>query len=398
MTHAVLWQNAFAEIERNPAGQPIALYSRLPWLTKPIRQNGILAFETTDTPNGVKRIIKSEDMIHVIGFSTDGILGRSLVNVARQTVGIAMAATKYGARFFANNARPGGVLELEHPLSPEDMTRLRQDVEAMSSGTNTHRVAVLPQGIKWAKVAIDPVQAQYIETEKFTVGEIAAMFRVPGYMVGALEKVLKSTVEAQNSEFLSYSLRPWLNRIEQEVERKLLPPVGRNSGKYTVRFFVDELLRSDYATRIKGYQTGIASGWYSANDVRELLDEPPIEGGDIYYSPLQLVPLSESNEPLDVEDDGEADDGPDTTAARTIFLPLVKDACGRMMARSKKDSTALRTAFLPITAALTTYLNVNTAVPDTYFEAMATRCIDWKADSFEIEYNNLFAVIEAKHE
>lgn len=392
MVHAVLWQKAFCEIERNSAGQPIALYPRLPWLTKPIRQNGVLYFSTTDTQGGHERIIKADDMLHIVGFSVDGISGMSLIQLARQSIGLSMAAAKYGARFFANNARPGGVIELTNPLSPEDMTRLRLDIEAMQSGVNTHRVAVMPPGMKWNTISVNPVESEYIAVSKFTVCEIAAMMRVPGYMVGALEKVLKSTVEAQNSEFLSFSLRPWLERFEQEFMRKLLP-LGRNAGKYTLRFFVDELLRADLAARNAGYTAGITGGWLCPDDVCELEGRPPIKGGDVYRAPLNMGPIGEDDRPLDTEDDGEPDDNNSddnkAKAARAIFLPLLQDAIGRMRARSKKDAAACRTAFSPLIASFRTYLGRDKLVPEDYFDGLAARCTTWTDESAQTEFNIL---------
>jgi HK97 family phage portal protein len=213
MTAAAGWGNAYAKIERDSSGaRPVALWPLSPWKTKPVRKNGLLTFETTDTADGLPATIKSDDMLHIIGFSFDGLQGTAFVKLARQCIGLALVAARFGARFYANGARNSFFLQADHDLSPEELTEMRLDVEALSTGANAWRVANLPNGVKIVPVETDPnALSEYTTTSKYTRDEIAAFMRVPGYMVGSTEKILKSTVEAQNREFLSYSLTPWLS-------------------------------------------------------------------------------------------------------------------------------------------------------------------------------------------
>jgi HK97 family phage portal protein len=369
MTHAALWQNAYAEIERDNSGRAAAFWPRMPWRTKPARVNGRLVFKTTDTPNGVERVIDAANMLHIVGFSLDGLTGSSLIANARQTIGLAMVAARFGARFYANGARPGFFLQPDAPLSPEDMTLLRQDVEMLSSGANVHRIAALPIGIKVVPAIKDPSAMQeYINTRKYERDEIAAFMRVPGYMIGSTEKVMKSTIEAQNQEFLTYSLRPWLERFEQEFQRKLLPPVGRASGKYTLHFYVDALLAVDTALATAKYTAGRNGGWYSANDIREMqgMECIPV-GGDDYLIPLNTVNAASAAEAIETDEEPSSDEtGPDepvkASRAKELYGPIFTDAFTRLQHRSKKDLESITRALTPAITSLGAYFRTSTTV------------------------------------
>ena len=315
MTAAVGWGNAYAQIERDSSGaRPIALWPLNPAKTKPVRKDGMLVFETTDTGNALPKIIKSEDMLHIVGFTFNGLQGTPLVNLARQCIGLALVAARFGARFYANGARNSFFLQADHDLSPEELTEMRLDVEALSTGANAWRVANLPNGVKIVPVETnDNALAEYTVTAKYTRDEIAAIMRVPGYMVGSTEKILKSTVEAQNREFLSYSLQPWLVKIQQEFQFKLLPTLGRAANQYVIRHYLDALLAADTLTMTAKQTAGRMGGWYSANDIREQLGMEPIPGGDEYIVPLNYQAATEASVPEETDDDPE-DTSPDDAA------------------------------------------------------------------------------------
>lgn len=390
MTHAALWQNAYAEIERDANGRAKSFVVRAPWRTKPDRNPlGRLIYKTTDTKGGATREIDADNMIHIVGFSLDSLTGTSLVLQARQSIGLAMVAAKFGARFYANGARPGFFLQPEAPLSPEDMTLLRQDVELLSSGANVHRVAAIPSGIKVTEIKIDPAQAEYNETRKFERSEIAAFFRVPGYMVGAAEKALKSSIEAQNMEFLTYSLRPWIERFEQEFQRKLLPPMGRTSGKYTVHFYTDALLSVDKSTRYTCYTQGRNGGWLSVADVRESEGLGYIEGTDTYLQPLNMDVVAAESVDEETDDEPEAStDSPTVTRAKQMFAPVFKDCVSRLQHRATKDTDTISKTLRPICEAMGTYFRTSSTVGtaeaqalDKYLKGVESRCSKWSGDT-----------------
>lgn len=400
MVHASAWQNAYAEIERDAYGRVKALWPRLPWRTKAKRDKGLLVYETTDTAGGVPRVIKAENMLHIPGFSLDGLTGSPIVEHARQSLGLAMVAAKFGARYYANGARPSFFLQPEAPLSPEDMTLLREDISLMTSGTNAWSVASLPQGIKVTPVTIDVAQSQYTETRTFERQEIAAVMRVPGYMVGATEKALKATIESQNMEFLTYSLRPWLERFEQELNRKLLPNVGRSSGKYSIHFWTDALLAVDKSTRTTCYTAGRNGGWLSINDIREAegLEILPA-GGDDYIQPLNMENVASAAD--GVETDDEVDIEPidqSDPAARTknILMPVLKDAIGRIQNRSNKDSATFTKTLTPVCTALAATLRTGDAgaeelkAVEKFISGAENRSKSWSDTAADDEYPKLY--------
>ena len=284
----LLWGNGYVEIQRNGAGQVSALWPRGAWKTNPNRINGRLVYETTDTPNGQKRIIDSADMLHIPYVSLDGQIGLSPIGQARQTVGMALAMDKFGSRFFANNAMPKIAIKTPKAMQPKDKTQARIDWEALQSGANQHRVAILDDGMTIEQLSLPPEDAQFLQSRGFTRREICALYGVPPQMVGDLDKAIKSNVEQQGIEFLQYTLSPLLKRWIQECRRKLLPFSGKANRRYTISFDVSDLLRPDASTRQAYYQSGIQNGYLVQNEVREMEDLNPYEG-DLGWEPaIQL--------------------------------------------------------------------------------------------------------------
>ena len=238
--------------------------------------------------------LKAEDVLHIPGLGFDGLVGYSPIAMAKNAVGLAMATEEYGAKFFANGAAPGGVLE--HPGTIKDPQRVKDSWnKAYQGSSNAHRVAVLEEGMKYQQIAIAPDQAQFLETRKFQINEIARIFRVPPHMVGDLEKSSFSNIEQQSLEFVKYTLDPWVVRWEQAISRSLFTKSEKKA--YFVKFNVDGLLRGDYASRMSGYATARQNGWMSANDIRELenLDRIPDElGGDLYLINGNMTKLQEA--------------------------------------------------------------------------------------------------------
>jgi HK97 family phage portal protein len=290
MSHLLLWGNAYAQIIRNARGEVIALYPLMPnKMTVDRDSNGRLFYlyqrSSEDVPSLGKDnqvYLAPADVLHIPGLGFDGLVGYSPIAMAKNAVGLAIATEEYGAKFFANGAAPGGVLE--HPGTIKDPQKVKDSWNAAYQGSqNAHRVAVLEEGMKYQPIGIAPEQAQFLETRKFQINEIARIFRVPPHMLADLEKSSFSNIEQQSLEFVKYTLDPWVVRWEQSMCRALLS----DSEKPTVfiKFNVDGLLRGDYESRMSGYATARQNGWMSANDIRELenLDRIPAElGGDLY--------------------------------------------------------------------------------------------------------------------
>lgn len=301
MTHLLLWGNAYAQIIRNGKGEVVALYPLMPDRMKVDRdENGQLYYEyqvsTADpkvNPAGTVRLAP-EDVLHVPGLGFDGLVGYSPIAMAKNSIGMAIACEEYGAKFFAHGAAPSGVLE--HPGVLKDPSKLRDSWQATFGGSaNSGKVAVLEEGVKYTPISIDPQQAQFLETRKFQINEIARIFRVPPHMVGDLEKSSFSNIEQQSLEFVKYTLDPWVSRWEQAMTKILLTPEEKK--KYTIKFNVDGLLRGDYQSRMNGYAIARQNGWMSANDIRRLEEMDPIPeeaGGDLYLVNGNMLPLQQA--------------------------------------------------------------------------------------------------------
>ena len=300
MSHQLLWGNAYAQIIRNGKGDIIGLYPLMPNRMKVERDTkGQLYYEyqtmkeDAPTMKGAVYQLDPSDVLHVPGLGFDGLVGYSPIAMAKNAIGLAIAAEEYGSKFYANGAAPSGVLE--HPNVLKDPAKVRDSWNAAFGGSsNAHRVAVLEEGMKYTPISISPNEAQFLETRKFQINEIARIFRVPPHMVGDLEKSSFSNIEQQSLEFVKYTLNPWVCRWEQALQRALLD--DDEKGKYFFRFNVEGLLRGDYQSRMNGYATARQNGWMSANDIRELenLDRIPAElGGDLYLVNGNMLPLSQ---------------------------------------------------------------------------------------------------------
>lgn len=312
MTHLLLWGNAYAQIIRNGKGEVIALYPLMPNKMSVDRdENGHLYYSYQRSQEEGKEagtvILSTRDVLHIPGLGFDGLVGYSPIAMAKNAIGLAIATEEYGAKFFANGAAPSGVLE--HPGTIKDPARLRENWNSTFGGSaNSGKVAVLEEGMKYTPISISPEQAQFLETRKFQINEIARIFRVPPHMVGDLEKSSFSNIEQQSLEFVKYTLDPWVIRWEQSLSRALLNEDEKKL--YFFKFNVEGLLRGDYQSRMNGYAIARQNGWMSANDIRELenLDKISSEdGGDLYLINGNMLPLNRAGAYADKNNDKEED-------------------------------------------------------------------------------------------
>ena len=282
-------------------GEIIALYPLMPnRMTVDRDDKGQLYYQyntskdDAPTMKGSMVNLKPSDVLHIPGLGFDGLVGYSPIAMAKNAIGMAIACEEYGAKFFANGATPGGILE--DPGTVKDPQRGRDSwTSAFGGSSNFNKVAVLEEGMKYTPISISPEQAQFLETRKFQIDEIARIFRVPPHMVGDLEKSSFSNIEQQSLEFVKYTLEPWIVRWEQSINRALLSETEK--ATYFVKFNVDGLLRGDYQSRMNGYATARQNGWMSANDIRELenLDLiPPELGGDLYLINGNMTKLEDA--------------------------------------------------------------------------------------------------------
>ena len=326
MTHLLLWGNAYAQIIRNGKGEVIGLYPLMPnrmTVDRDVFGRICYCYQMQDsdahTGKSGNVTLKPSDVLHIPGLGFDGLVGYSPIAMAKNAIGLSIATEEYGARFFANGATPGGILEF--PGTVKNPESIRESWNKGFSGNNAHKVAILEEGMKYTPISISPEQAQFLETRKFQIDEIARIFRVPPHMVGDLEKSSFSNIEQQSLEFVKYTLEPWIIRWEQSLNRALLSETEKPD--YFVKFNVDGLLRGDYQSRMNGYAIARQNGWMSANDIRSLeqLDLIPDElGGNLYLINGNMTKLQDAGifankennneEVLEVEEpDGTGDTG-----------------------------------------------------------------------------------------
>lgn len=301
MTHLLLWGNAYAQIIRDGRGQVIALYPLMPDRMRVDRdENGQIYYryqlgaDESHLEKAGTVDLSPKDVLHIPALGFDGLVGYSPIAMARNSIGMAIAGEDFGASFFRNGAAPSGVLE--HPGVLKNPEKLRAAWEAQYGGSrNSGRVAVLEEGMKFNPIAIPLEQAQFLETRKFQVDEIARIFHVPPHMIGDLERSTFSNIEQQSLEFVKYTLNPWVCRWEQALTRSLLSP--KEKREYSIKFNVDGLLRGDYQSRMNGYAVGRQNGWMSANDIRELENMDKIseeQGGNLYLVNGNMIKMTDA--------------------------------------------------------------------------------------------------------
>ena len=289
MSHLLIYGNAYAQIIRNGRGDVLGLYPLMPDKMKVDRDEKnrlIYIYSRYDEANpNLKEqgdiVLYADEVLHIPGLGFDGLVGYSPIALAKNAIGISIACEEYGASFFGNGASPSGVLE--HPGVIKNPERVRDAWQRAYGGRNAHKVAVLEEGMKFTPIAIPNNEAQFLETRKFQIEEIARMYRVPLHMIGDLDHATFSNVEHLSLDFVKYSLDPWIVRWEQSLQKALLS--DSEKGRYFIKFNVDGLLRGDYASRMQGYSIGIQNGFLCPNDVRELEDMnliPEEKGGFTY--------------------------------------------------------------------------------------------------------------------
>ncbi len=291
MCHLLLWGNAYSQIIRNGAGRVIALYPLLPErMTVDRDQRGRLTYSYDK--DGTIHTLRAEDVLHIAGLGFDGIVGHSPIALERNAIGLGIAAEEFGSKFFSNNATPSGVLT--HPGVVKDTSKLRASWQETYGGSaNAGKISVLEEGMKFERISIPNNDAQFVELRKFQVEEICRIFRVPPHLVASLDRATFSNIENQSISFGVHTIRPWLVRIEQSMNRALI--ADREKSDVFVRFNMDGLLRGSYKERMEGYAIGRQNGWMSANDIRALEAMnliPESEGGSRYYINSAMMPLN----------------------------------------------------------------------------------------------------------
>ena len=334
LAHLLLWGNHYSYIERSGGGEIIRLTPIPPQYVTPERTNAPTSngrreviYRVTPGETESPTILRSSEVLHIPGLSFNGLKGLSVIAANREAIGLGMAADQFGGAFFGNSARPSGMLVSEAPLKKEARDRIKEQWNEAHQGTrNAQKTAVLDAALKWQPISINPNDAQFLETRKYQVEDVARVFRVPLVLVQSMEKTTSwgSGVEQLMIGFVTHTLRPWMVRIEQEIHRKCLNEEQRRS--LYVEHLDAGLLRGDLKSRYDAYAVGRQWGWLSPNDVRRKENEDPIPGeqGDSYDMPANIAGTKPAGNDMDdpTDDDSRA-------ALRSVFERLLGDEIER---------------------------------------------------------------------
>lgn len=288
IAHAVLRGNGYSQKILDNRGRVVELWPLNPKHMEGYEVRGKQLFWLYRDPDNQLQAINSEYIHHIKGLG-DGYMGVSpIAQAARQAVGLSLAAEEFGSRFYSNGARPGLILRYPGKLSQAAHDRLKASFATEHQGlSNAHRTKILEEGMDISTIGIPPNEAQFLETRKFQVTEIARIFRVPPHMLADLDRATFSNIEQQSLDFVINTLRPWLVRHEQAIYRDLLTPVERRN--HFAKYVVEGMLRGDTATRYMAYTTAVNTGFMTRNEVRELEDLNPLDGLDEPLLPLNMM-------------------------------------------------------------------------------------------------------------
>lgn len=294
---ALIWGTGFAEIQRNRAGKPAALWpihpSRMTWK----RVGGRIKWNVKSDPGMTPVTLDDADVLRVYVFSRDGVCGAGMLEVMAESLGIQLASDKYLASFLANNARPDGLFEAPENLSPEQMEKLRSSWNKVHQGAKkTGRLGVLPPGVKFHEVSISPEAMQFMELRKASIGDFARFFNLPLSRLRNLDRATWSNYEQETLAFYSETLTPWLLALAQEATWKLFFESERMAGLYVKALF-NAIMWADIATRKEYFATALQNGWMTINEVRELEELNGLGAdGDVARVQMQMTPIGNDTE------------------------------------------------------------------------------------------------------
>jgi len=309
--HLALRGNAYNQIITNPRGEIIELMPIHPDRVKiELLPSGEYRYRVTDRA-GTEVIMPRGDVWHLRGLSSDGLMGMSPIELARENLGMALAAQDYGARFFANDAKPtGGWIEFPGSFKDNEAKKVfRESYQQAQSGANRGKVLVLENGMKFHEVGVTNKDAQFLELRKFQITDIARLFRVPPHMIADLERATFSNIEQQSLEFVMHTMTPWAERWEASIESELL----LDGDDIEIEFDFANLMRGDAASRSSYYQSGIQNGWLTRNEARIAENLNPIDGLDQPLRPLNMVE-EDAAEDLELDTQAEAAEPPEQEA------------------------------------------------------------------------------------
>ena len=285
--HLALRGNAYCQIAANSRGEITELMPLHPDRVRiEMLPSGDWRYRVRSF-SGTESVLVRSAVWHLRGLSSDGVMGLNPIELARDSLGMALAAQDYGGRFFANDAKPtGGWIEFPGTFKDVEARKVfRDSYQSTQSGVNRGKVLVLEQGMKFHEVGVTNKDAQFLELRAFQITDIARIFRVPPHMIGDLSRATFSNIEQQSLEFIMHTMTPWAERWEASIESELL----LDGDPVEVEFDFTNLMRGDAASRSAYYQSGIQNGWMTRNEARIAENLNPLDGLDEPLRPLNMV-------------------------------------------------------------------------------------------------------------
>lgn len=326
--HLALRGNAYAEIITNNGGGIESLEPIHPDRVEPERlENGRLRYKLRAMGDLPERFLTQDEVLHLRWMSSDGIEGLSPITLAAKSIGLAQAAETHGASLFKNGGRPGMVISHPNKLTLEAKEQMRAEWDKLYRGADkAHNVAVVDGVTTFHEIGITPEDAQYLETRKFQAEDIARIYGMPPHMVGIMDHATFTNIEHQSTEFIKYTMDPWLKEWEASVDRDLII-----EEDYVFEHNVDGLLRGDSEARFNQYQIGLNNMIYTRNEVRKMENLPPVKGGDDFQQPLNMTPESSQQE-SPTEDSTE-----DQSEEPQAFTRMLADASKRIASAELRE-------------------------------------------------------------
>lgn len=289
--HVLLRGRGYALKAKDHLGRTRALYPLHPDRVITTQNDDLTLSHRYTRRNGAQIDFRQDDIFYLTGFTLDGFTGLSIIDYARRSIGLAIDAEQHGASVFSNGASVGAALKHPKMLSPEAIGKLQAGIEAYRGSENAFKTLILEEGMDFQQLGMTSQDAQYIETRAFSRGDIAMFFGVPPHMLGDTEKSTSwgSGIEQQSLGFVAYTLQDHLTAWQDTIDRDLLS----DAHDLYSRFNPAGLVRGDIKTRYGAYAVGRQWGWLSANDIRGLEDMNPIEGGDLYLTPMNMTPAGD---------------------------------------------------------------------------------------------------------
>lgn len=299
--HLLLRGNAYAAIDRDGYGMPVRIVPLHPDHVIPRRlRTGELVYDWRPTDGQQPRVFRQDqhEIMHLRSFiGKDGITGMSVIEMARESFGMALALEEYGARMFSHGAAFTGMLKHPGRMKADKHEQLRKDFAEKYSGLeNAWKPLILEEGMDWVTIGMNAHDAEFLASRKFQISDVARWFLVPPHMVGDVERSTSwgSGIEQQMQGFLNFTMSYWFKLWEQDVKRDLIPQ--EDSDRYFAEFLLEGLLRADTAARGEFYSKMFGIGAFSPNDILEKENMNGYHGGDEHFMPLNMMPVGQQPE------------------------------------------------------------------------------------------------------